>query len=549
LAVNGKSVLMVTFEATPFVKVGGLAEVPSNLARYLSSLGWRSLVALPSHAPTGSRGEKIIDSFTTPMGEVSVGIGTWHNVTFLLFSGSVLSNSAVYSEDVMESKVKLFATSLSIFLSRADELLGGFPNIIHFHDWHSVYSLIKLKHDFPFGNWYSAFHIHLLVKRRIKPEIFPELGVPLDWVHEIRIDGRKETYTLEEALARSNFIAEKVGAYEADRLITVSKAYLHDEVLPFLGHGFSEKSRVIYNATDWTFENAKTEVLREHGNNIIEFSGETNLNSRLDLRKYFLLKGIASLKNEEPVIPDERIKKIIQDISLPPLRENGKPEPFLFDGPLAITTGRLARQKGFDLMVEAVPRVLRELGSAKFVFLVLPVWGGEDYIYQLADLQRSYPENVRVIYGVAPSIYKLAHLASDVFFAPSRWEPFGIMALEAMATGNPLVASRTGGLKEIVLDVNDHGDKGTGLLVPPGDPYELGEALRDMLAFMEASNTGNLGWYLKKIGNEKLVRLLEEYPDAGEILRKNCIERVEKYFSWSASATTASVIYGELLKG
>ncbi|MEM0236361.1 glycogen/starch synthase, partial [Thermofilum sp.] len=91
---NGKSVLMVTFEATPFVKVGGLAEVPSNLARYLSSLGWRSLVALPSHAPTGSRGEKIIDSFTTPMGEVSVGIGTWHNVTFLLFSGSVLSNSA-----------------------------------------------------------------------------------------------------------------------------------------------------------------------------------------------------------------------------------------------------------------------------------------------------------------------------------------------------------------------------------------------------------------------------------------------------------------------
>ncbi len=549
MAVNGKSVLMVTFEATPFVKVGGLAEVPSNLARYLSSLGWRSLVALPSHAPTGSRGEKIIDSFTTPMGEVSVGIGTWHNVTFLLFSGSVLSNSAVYSEDVMESKVKLFATSLSIFLSRADEMLGGFPNIIHFHDWHSVYSLIKLKHDFPSGNWYSAFHIHLLVKRRIKPEIFPELGVPLDWVHEIRIDGRKETYTLEEALVRSNFIAEKAGAYEADRLITVSKAYLHDEVLPFLGHGFSEKSRVIYNATDWTFENAKAEVLREHGNNIIEFSGETNLNRRLDLRKYFLLRGIASLKNEEPVIPDERIKKIIQDISLPPLRENGKPEPFLFDGPLAITTGRLARQKGFDLMVEAVPRVLRELGNAKFVFLVLPVWGGEDYIYQLADLQRSYPENVRVIYGVAPSIYKLAHLASDVFFAPSRWEPFGIMALEAMATGNPLVASRTGGLKEIVLDVNDHGDKGTGLLVPPGDPYELGEALRDMLAFMEASNTGNLGWYLKKIGNEKLVRLLEEYPDAGEILRKNCIERVEKYFSWSASAATASAIYGELLKG
>jgi starch synthase len=547
LAISEKTVLMVTFEAVPFVKVGGLAEVPSNLARGLADLGWKAYVALPSHASPGSRGEEIIDKLSTPYGDVYVGAASWCNVMFLLFSGSVLSNASVYAEEVMESKVKVFTRSLALFLSRADSLTGAFPSIIHFHDWHSVYSLVALKHALAGKSWRSVFHIHLLVRRKVRPEVLSEIGVPLSWVHEVSIDGRREIASLEEVLSRANFIAEKVGAMEADRLVTVSRAYLSDEVLPFLGHGYSEKSRVIYNATDWSLVSAQEEALRHHKPGIIEFFGEECMYRRVCLRRYFLLKGIARLGKEEPVIPDERIRRVVQDAFLPPLREDGKPEPFLLDGPLAITTGRLAKQKGFDLMIEAVPRVLREIGNAKFVFLVIPVWGGEEHVYQLSELQRSYPENVRVIFGVTPSIYKLAHLASDIFFAPSRWEPFGIMALEAMATGNPLVASRTGGLKEIVLDVNEHGERGTGLLVAPGDPYELSDALRDLLAFMEASNTGDLDWYSRKIGSEKLLRVLEEYPDAGEILRKNCIERVERYFRWSVSANTASNIYTELL--
>ncbi|ABL78194.1 glycogen synthase [Thermofilum pendens] len=544
-----RTVLMVAFEATPFVKVGGLAEVPSNLAKELVALGWRAYLALPSHAPPGRRGEEPVARFATPLGEVFVGRASWGGVTYLLFSGSALSDERVYAGEVMDQKVKLFSYGLSLLLLNAEKYGVVFPDVIHFHDWHSVYALVKVKHDFQQRKARTLFHVHLLVKKHVDPSIFEQLGVPLGWRHEVRVNGRSMDLTLGDVLRVSGGIAEKIGALEADRLVTVSESYLLDDVLPFVGGEFRGKSRVIYNATTWSLRGALEEVLGKHGQRLRSFAGRSEGFRRTEIRKYFLLRALGELEEGEPEVPDERIKKLVYDLADPPMRGQGKVEPFMFDGPLAITTGRLARQKGFDLMVEAVPRVLRELGEAKFVFLVLPVWGGEDYVYQLADLQREYPENVRAVFGVAPSIYKLAHLASDVFFAPSRWEPFGIMALEAMSTGNPLVASRTGGLKEIVLDVNVYAERGTGILVRPDDPYELAEALRDLLAFMEASNTGRIEWYAGKIENKTLRRMLEEYPDAGEILRKNCVDRVEKHFSWAASARTADSIYRELLEG
>ena len=63
----------------------------------------------------------------------------------------------------------------------------------------------------------------------------------------------------------------------------------------------------------------------------------------------------------------------------------------------------------------------------------------------------------------------------SVVVVPSRYEPFGIVAVEAMASGRPVVASAVGGLSEIVADGR------TGLLVPPGDPDRLAGALSRLL--------------------------------------------------------------------
>jgi glycogen(starch) synthase len=65
--------------------------------------------------------------------------------------------------------------------------------------------------------------------------------------------------------------------------------------------------------------------------------------------------------------------------------------------------------------------------------------------------------------------------AADVALVPSRYEPFGLVALEAMAAGTPVVVSDTGGLRDIVSDGT------TGLMVPPGEPAALAEAVASLL--------------------------------------------------------------------
>jgi glycosyltransferase involved in cell wall biosynthesis len=64
--------------------------------------------------------------------------------------------------------------------------------------------------------------------------------------------------------------------------------------------------------------------------------------------------------------------------------------------------------------------------------------------------------------------------AIDVFAMPSIWEGFGLVLLEAMAAGRPIVASRVATIPEVVVDGE------TGLLVPPGDPVALAEALAEL---------------------------------------------------------------------
>ena len=79
----------------------------------------------------------------------------------------------------------------------------------------------------------------------------------------------------------------------------------------------------------------------------------------------------------------------------------------------------------------------------------------------------------------------LAHLSSDVYCCPSRWEPFGIVALEAMASKIPVVATYVGGLMESMLHLEDHPKEGTGLLCPNEDVDALKFALVSLITTMQ----------------------------------------------------------------
>lgn len=151
--------------------------------------------------------------------------------------------------------------------------------------------------------------------------------------------------------------------------------------------------------------------------------------------------------------------------------ENVRKELGIEEGDAVIgTVGHITRQKGYHVLIAAIPQILRAHPAAKFLFV------GRGLLRERLEKQASE-------LGVAPRI-RFAGIRRDVpavlncfdvFVLPSLWEGFGTAIIEAMACGVPVVASRVGGIPEIIEDGS------TGLLVPPGRAELLAEAVIRLL--------------------------------------------------------------------
>ena len=157
----------------------------------------------------------------------------------------------------------------------------------------------------------------------------------------------------------------------------------------------------------------------------------------------------------------------------------GRPVEGLPAGPKILWVNRLDPQKGFEIMLRAFEQLARQAGEAR----LLVAGDGRDRV-----LLRSLPGDLRsrilrlgtVPHGELPRY----HAAADVFVAPATGqESFGIVLVEAMAAGVPVVASDIAGYREVVRDGVD------GLLVPPGDPNALADAIRRVLSEPELAAT------------------------------------------------------------
>jgi glycogen(starch) synthase len=140
--------------------------------------------------------------------------------------------------------------------------------------------------------------------------------------------------------------------------------------------------------------------------------------------------------------------------------------------PLLVQFGRLEYQKGAQDLIAALPRIRRRHPGARLL-----VVGTGSFADQLVALAREHRvlRSVRFL-GHVPDLELAALLAAaDAVVLPSRYEPFGIVALEAAAAGAALVASTAGGLGEVVRDGE------TGVSFPPGDVAALGGAVGRVL--------------------------------------------------------------------
>lgn len=214
-------------------------------------------------------------------------------------------------------------------------------------------------------------------------------------------------------------------------------------------------------------------------------------------------------------VDPRKVSVIPNGIDLEEFRNMPNPQKFkerygLEQSRVILSIGRLSKTKGFQHLIRATPKIIRAIPKAKIV-IVGPDIG---YGHELRKLAKEFNIEKHIIFTGALTRYALkeALAAADIFACPSTYEPFGIVILEAMAAGKPIVASRTGGM----LDMINDGE--TGLLVKNRDANQFAQAI------------------IKLLKHEKLA----------ETLSKNSKSDVENY-SWRMVAEKTKSTYEKIL--
>lgn len=164
--------------------------------------------------------------------------------------------------------------------------------------------------------------------------------------------------------------------------------------------------------------------------------------------------------------------------------------------------GRLDRQKGVDVLLAAA----RDLEAAFSVRII-----GEEVLSGSAGRKPCDPMRHIAFLGWQSKAAVVAQInACDLVVMPSRWEGFGLVAIEAMRAGKPVVASSVGGLQEIVEDGV------TGLLVAPDDPTALAAALTrcDLSTLQQMGNRGRQRFMAHYTSDRTHAGLMQVYADA-----------------------------------
>lgn len=154
------------------------------------------------------------------------------------------------------------------------------------------------------------------------------------------------------------------------------------------------------------------------------------------------------------------------------------------EGPIVAAIGRVIWVKGFQYLIQATPHILRDFPEAKIVI------AGEDFghlpkLVQLAKGLEIPKDSIIFTGGLSERKLRELYAAMDIMVVPSVYEPFGIVALEAMACGKPIVATASSGLLDIIKP------KTNGLTFKPQDSVGLAKAVVTLLK--DSSLVKNIG--------------------------------------------------------
>jgi starch synthase len=447
-------ITMVSAEAFPFVKVGGLADVVSALAKALEEHGMIATIILPAfkainHDHFAIRPYEPIPDFLVLMGPGWSRAEVYHTRmagtaidVFLIGSGDYFYRDGIYDDPVTKEGYPDNLQRFLFFMKAALELirrLGG-TDVIHCHDWQTalIPGLMRtnLDRDPLFARIGTLFTIHNLAYQGI---------FPTESLYWAGIDSSHffpgSPY---EFWGKVNFM--KVGIEFADLVNTVSENYAREiqSGLEF-GHGLEgvirRRSRDLWgivNGIDYT------EWDPQHDPSIPEpFCAEN-------------LKG-------------KRICKaaVLSAVGLPTVPGNP---------PLVGIVSRLAEQKGFDLLAAAI----EEIAGLDLQIAVLGK-GQQRYHDMFQYMARRYPEKIGIRLEFDNDLSHLVIAGSDMSLMPSRFEPCGLNQLYSLRYGTVPVVRAVGGLVDTVQNYDLARGTGTGFSFKNYTPHELIIALKRAL--------------------------------------------------------------------
>lgn len=434
-------IVFASAECAPFVKTGGLGDVAGSLPAALVRAGAEVIVMVPKYATIKDEYKAQMEHFA----DFYVSLG-WRNeycgleklehdgVTYMF-----IDNERYFARDYpygFFDDGERFAFFSKAITESLQHLPVGFEcDILHCNDWQTALAPVFLR----------EFYQGLPLYDRVKT-VFS--------IHNVAFQGQFSDTVMEDILGVAHIPAAAsqlrcdacsinymLGALRyADAITTVSPTYAGEIQTPEFGEGLDG-------------------VLRERS---------------------YALQGILNGIDVEGFDPatDKRIAAnyTVKDRSGKAVCKAKLQEELGLevrdDRPLMVMVTRLTRQKGMDLVMYALDRILA--GGVQVAVLGT---GDRDYEDGLRYFQNKYPGTMAARIEFDPALSQRMYAAADMFLMPSKFEPCGLSQIIAMRYGTLPIVRETGGLKDTVIPYNEFTGEGTGFSFSNFNGDEMGDAV------------------------------------------------------------------------
>lgn len=434
-------IVFASAECAPFVKTGGLGDVAGSLPAALVRAGAEVIVMVPKYATIKDEYKSQMEHFS----DFYVSLG-WRNeycgleklehdgVTYMF-----IDNERYFARDYpygFFDDGERFAFFSKAITESLQHLPAGFEcDILHCNDWQTALAPVFLR----------EFYQGLPLYDRVKT-VFS--------IHNVAFQGQFSDTVMEDILGVAHIPAAAsqlrcdacsinymLGALRyADAITTVSPTYANEIQTPEFGEGLDGVLRERSYALQGIL----------NGIDVAGFDPATD-------------KRIAANYTVEDRSGKAVCKAKLQEELGLEVRD---------DCPLMVMVTRLTRQKGMDLVMYALDRILS--GGVQVAVLGT---GDRDYEDGLRYFQDKYPGTMAARIEFDPALSQRMYAAADMFLMPSKFEPCGLSQIIAMRYGTLPIVRETGGLKDTVIPYNEFTGEGTGFSFSNFNGDEMGDAV------------------------------------------------------------------------